>query len=461
MSINPEMNNLRPVLGDIVSSIETRAPYGAIFLSSNSGMSIFIDNQQETVSQGDPTAGSVITAFDGHTMRERAIGGFDKDSIQRGAQAMLSEATFTNHKKIDPGPEHQRDFVTAMEIDPTTLSTKEKLESLRDLHQRVKNMDSQIVNVRIQYREVREQSIFRNRHADLAQDIQRLVLFVFLTVSNDSGIRFNWLGKYGTAGWEILSFSDDELQDFVETSFHLLKAERVEPGEYSIITHPSVSGTLAHESFGHGVETDMFLKDRAQASSYLGRRVASPDVEIWDDPSLPGEYGSYFFDHEGRIAEGTQIVDQGIFQRGLTDLYSATALNIPRSPNGRRQDFSRKAYARMSNTFFGRGTTPVSDLFNQVEDGIYLKKSSSGMEDPKGWGIQVTCHYGYEIKQGKVTGRMFAPIALTGSVPHVLQSISSVGDDLIITGGTCGKGHKEMVPVSSGGPHLLLRARLG
>jgi len=28
-------------------------------------------------------------------------------------------------------------------------------------------------------------------------------------------------------------------------------------------------------------------------------------------------------------------------------------------------------------------------------------------------------------------------------------------------GGTCGKGHKEQVPVASGGPHLLLTARLG
>lgn len=461
MNIHPQMNNLRPALGDIVSSIEARAPYGAVFLSSNSGMNIFIDNQQETVSQGDPTAGTVITAFDGRTMRERAIGGFDKESIQRGAQALLSEATFSNHTKIDPGPRRQGDFVTAMEIDPTTLSTKEKLERLRDLHQRVRKIDPKIVNVRIQYREAREQSIFRNRHADLAQDIQRLVLFVFLTVSSEAGIRFNWLGKYGTAGWEILSFGDDELQDFVETTFRLLGAERVEPGEYNIIAHPSVSGTLAHESFGHGVETDMFLKDRAKASSYLGQQIGSPAVEIWDDPSLPGEYGSYFFDHEGRIAEGTQIVDQGIFRRGLTDLYSATALNIPRSPNGRRQDFSRKTYTRMSNTFFGQGTTPVDDLISQVEDGIYLKKSSSGMEDPKGWGIQVTCHYGYEIKQGKVTGRMYAPIALTGFVPQVLQSISAVGNDLKHSGGTCGKGHKEMVPISTGGPHLLLRARLG
>ena len=150
-----------------------------------------------------------------------------------------------------------------------------------------------------------------------------------------------------------------------------------------------------------------------------------------------------------------------MFKRGITDLYSATALGIPRSANGRRQDYSRKAYARMSNTFHARGTTPVAELFEQVENGIYLEKWNSGMEDPQGWGIQVTCHYGHEIKGGKITGRMFAPIGITGYVPEMLNSITAVGDDFDLDGGGCGKGHKEFIPVSSGGPHLLLRVRLG
>ena len=127
----------------------------------------------------------------------------------------------------------------------------------------------------------------------------------------------------------------------------------------------------------------------------------------------------------------------------------------------RRQDFSRKAYARMSNTFFAPGSTPVEDLFAQVDHGIYLEKWLSGMEDPQGWGIQVTCHYGREITHGKVTGRVFAPIGITGYVPDVLQTVTAVGNDFELDAGFCGKGHKELVTVSSGGPHMLLNARLG
>jgi TldD protein len=161
------------------------------------------------------------------------------------------------------------------------------------------------------------------------------------------------------------------------------------------------------------------------------------------------------------MASATQIVENGIFRRGITDFYSATALKIPRSANGRRQDYSRKAYARMSNTYFDAGTSSLEEMLAQVDQGVYLDKWSSGMEDPQGWGIQVICHYGHEIKGGRITNRVFSPIGVSGYVPDVLQSISAVSTGLRLDAGTCGKGHKESVPVSSGGPHLLLKARLG
>ena len=205
----------------------------------------------------------------------------------------------------------------------------------------------------------------------------------------------------------------------------------------------------------------MFLKQRARAAYFIDRTVGSDLVNIVDDPSHSGGYGSYFFDDEGRMASPTQIVENGTFRRGITDFYSANALNIPRSANGRRQDYSRKAYARMSNTYFEAGTSTLDDMLAQVDDGIYLDKWSSGMEDPQGWGIQVTCHYGHEIKGGQITNRIFSPIGISGYVPEVLQSISAVSTGLALDAGTCGKGHKESLPVASGGPHLLLKARLG
>lgn len=456
LQLSPTMAALRPELGNLVASIEQRAPYGSILLTARQGVQIAIDHREERVTERPHTAGTVLSAFDGVTMHEEAVSGFDRSAVARAVRSLVHDRHFAD-RSVDPGPARIGDFCTSR----TPLSLQEKLDYCRDLQHRLRGLDERIVNARVTYFDDETSAVFRNRTADLAQRIQRLHLSILVVVSGPDGVRYDYTYKSSGGNWEALLFSEADLQAVVENALALIGAEHIEPGEYTIVTSPSATGVIAHESFGHGVETDMFLKERAKAAHFIDRVVGSPLVNIYDDPSLADMFGSYFFDDEGQLATPTPIVEQGVFKRGITDLYSATALNIPRSANGRRQDFSRKAYARMSNTFFGSGTTPLADLFAQVEDGIYLEKVSSGMEDPQGWGIQVTCHYGREIKHGRVTERLFAPIAITGYVPDVLQTVKAVGNDFSLDAGGCGKGHKELVLVTSGGPHLLLTARLG
>jgi TldD protein len=455
------MEQLRPALGEIVGIGRQHAPYFSALLSSRIGLSILVDNREERVTERAPSAGTVLSAFDGATTFERAVGGFHRDEMITATRDFIQGISF---QKYTPEAQAERrgDFVTAMQIDPLELSVQEKLDRCREVQKRTKGQDPRIVNVRVVYNEINEHAVYADPTADLAQRVQRVGMVLIVIVAGESGeVRYDFLSKTGSAGWEILTWSDEEIQSVVEGALALLSAERIEPGEYRIITAPGVSGTICHESFGHGVETDMFLKERARAAHFIDQVVGSSLVNIADDPSQPGSYGSYFFDDEGQMATATQIVENGIFRRGITDRYSAAALEIPRSANGRRQDYSRKAYARMSNTFFAPGTSTLEEMIAQVDHGIYLDKWSSGVEDPQGWGIQVTCHYGHEIKGGKITERVFAPIGIAGYVPDVLQGITAVSNHLQMEGGNCGKGHKELVPVASGGPHLLLTARLG
>jgi TldD protein len=457
------MAELRPALGGIIAQVQGQVPYFAALLSSKHGLIITVDNREERVVERPPSAGTVLSAFDGQTIYERAVTGFDRNEVEKAARELIQGKSFAKYTpRAEDESRRSGDFAMSMQIDPAELSIREKLDRCRELHNRLKGRDPRIVNVQVRYIETGEHAVFVNRQADLAQRLQRVNLFILVVVAGEDGqVQYDWRSKAGGAGWEVLHFTDEELQSLVDSTAALLGAERIEPGEYQVIAAPGVSGVTCHESFGHGVETDMFLKERARAAHFIDRTVGSPLVNIFDDPSQPGGFGSYFFDDEGHMAAPTQIVEEGIFRRGITDLYSATALNIPRSANGRRQDYSRKAYARMSNTFFGAGTSSLDEMLAQVDDGIYLDKWSSGMEDPQGWGIQVTCHYGHEIKGGKITDRVFAPIGISGYVPDVLQSITAVSKEWRLEAGNCGKGHKEIVPVASGGPHLLLKARLG
>jgi TldD protein len=137
---------------------------------------------------------------------------------------------------------------------------------------------------------------------------------------------------------------------------------------------------------------------------------------------VAGGFGAYFFDDEGQLAAPTCIIKDGILQRGLSDLYSATHLGIARSANGRRESFERKAYARMSNTYFAAGASTPEQLLESLDDGLLLCQASSGMEDPKGWGIQVLAHYAREYRGGKPTGVVIAPPKTT---PRAGSPISS------------------------------------
>ena len=77
-------------------------------------------------------------------------------------------------------------------------------------------------------------------------------------------------------------------------------------------------------------------------------------------------------------------------------------------------------------------------------------------------GIQCLVDIAREIKDGKFTGKVFSPIVLTGYVPDLLKFISMMSDECELAGtGYCGKGHKEWVKVSDGGPYIKARIRLG
>ena len=57
---------------------------------------------------------------------------------------------------------------------------------------------------------------------------------------------------------------------------------------------------------------------------------------------------------------------------------------------------------------------------------------------------------------------MIAPVVISGYVIDLLSSISMVSDEVTVHGsGMCGKGHKEWVYVSDGGPYLKAEAKLG
>ena len=116
----------------------------------------------------------------------------------------------------------------------------------------------------------------------------------------------------------------------------------------------------------------------------------------------------------------------------------------------------------MTNTFFEKGTDKLEDMIASIDHGYMLFETNNGMEDPKNWAIQCVAEYGIEIKDGKLTDNWVSPVVMSGYVPDLLKSISMVSDEFHVEGsGSCGKGYKEWVRVSDGGPALKVKVKLG
>ncbi|MGZ3667760.1 MAG: TldD/PmbA family protein [Ktedonobacterales bacterium] len=468
------LHSLEQIAGELVAELERRFPYAAALITDTSGIHIHDTGGEQNAGEANPSRGIVFTVYDGASFEEYATnsiapGTFDvlaRDvrGWARGLAPVTSDSlpcpiVGAGHATIagrDP-----REFRTPMRIDPTTVPLADKLAHVRYMQQRAQVLDRRIVQAQVNYSDTTTDSIYIGRGRHLRQRITRTLLAALVAVSDGANVRHHYLLRGGTAGHEVARITDDDLRHLADIALRLLEAGKVEPGEYEIVTDPSVSGVIAHECFGHGVELDLFPKGRARAAHYLNRQVAAPTLQMYDDPGISDAFGSYFFDDEGELARPTQILRDGVLVRPISDFASATYAPGIHTANGRRQDITRKPYARMSNTFFAPGSSAPEDVIAGVERGIYLRQAESGMEDPMGWGVQVTAHYGEEIVAGRLTGRLFTPIGISGNVSDLLHSISAIGDDFELHAGFCGKGHKELVPVSTGGPHLRMKARLG
>jgi TldD protein len=116
----------------------------------------------------------------------------------------------------------------------------------------------------------------------------------------------------------------------------------------------------------------------------------------------------------------------------------------------------------MTNTFIEPGDASFEEMIASIDHGYYVCQCDNGMEDPKNWAIQCVAKYAVEIRDGKLTDNWFAPVIISGYVPDLLKSISMVSANHKIVGaGMCGKGYKEWVRVSDGGPCVKARAKLG
>ncbi|MCL2143409.1 MAG: TldD/PmbA family protein [Methanomassiliicoccaceae archaeon] len=269
-------------------------------------------------------------------------------------------------------------------------------------------------------------------------------------------------GPDGTCGFELVKGLDIESlgRSVAEEAVSTLKAKRAPSGPMTVITDPMVSGLLAHEVMGHASEADEVVKKRSFLTDAVGKRVASDIISMYDDGTVDGAHGTILYDDEGTPASRTVIIDKGIYKGYMHTLETASKMNIRPTGNGRAENFGKRVWTRMTNTFFGPGDRTLDDIIADTKYGILCDKMVNGMEDPVGGGFEAKVLRGSLIKNGRITN-MVRSFTLTGRALEILRTADAATKEVIFDGGMCGKGIEDWVNVSSGGPYCRSQIIVG
>ena len=416
--------------------------------------------------------GAVVKVYDGKGYGEYSFNEMDEETLA-GVVTAIRENLIPLSGQLPDGlipsdypcvEDETEQFCesTEYEVHPAELGNEKMLARIEDLFEKGMHYDERILDCTVRYTYREYSNLFLSPNKEMEQNLLYSTAVAYIMTAKGEEIKDSVEGLSGLCGAELLEKMEQVIVKAANTALDLLDSVPMVPGEYDCICTPEMTGMIVHEAFGHGVEMDMFVKKRALAEQYIGEYVASPLVTMHDGAAAAKQTATYFFDDEGVKAKDTVVIEKGILKRGISDSQTAMHLHTEPTGNGRRESFERKAYSRMTNTFFEAGTDKVEDMIASIEYGFLLENTSSGMEDPKNWGIQCMVSCAREIKDGKLTGKICAPVVLTGYVPDLLKSISMVSDTVELSGlGFCGKGYKEWVKVSDGGPYIKARIRLG
>ncbi|MBS7287229.1 MAG: TldD/PmbA family protein [Candidatus Freyarchaeota archaeon] len=350
---------------------------------------------------------------------------------------------------------------------PADLGIDEKIDFFLELGKATLSFDSRIKSFNFSYSDVYGVKwYFNSEGARIFQD----VLYVWgraVATAKEGDIYAAYREELGSIrGFGVWRENPPgELADKISHAL-LEQLEAVTPrgGLFPVIMGPNVTGVLVHEAFGHLAEADLALAGGLLLDK-LGERVASPLVNIFDDASIEGGFGSFKYDDEGVRARRSIIVREGVVvglmydretsakiqsMAGKLQVKVGDELDVEPTGNARAEDFRVPPLIRMRNTCIAPGDWTLEEMMEDVSFGYLLESFRGGQANLDGT-FQVGVQRAYEVVDGEV-GRPVRNLSISGNTLETLMHVDAVGCDFKLNVGWCGKG--QTVNVGDGGPHI-------
>ena len=346
------------------------------------------------------------------------------------------------------------DVKASVKVDPRNVGFDVKVKDSLKLNDLLYK-ESSVKSVTIKYADIIGDTVYVSSEGrDIRQELCYTWVYVWVT-GRENTITASVRDELGSIdGYTVWSKNPQEsvAEKLIKKLKMQLRAKTPRGGNYPAVLAPEVVGVFAHEAFGHLSEADLTMSGSAVMDK-LGKKIASEEVTIVDDPTIPGGFGTFRYDDEGVETRPVYLIRKGVIEELMVNREYAKLLNIEPTGNARAESYKVPPLIRMRNTVILPGDYSVDELFEDIKFGYYLVSFRGGQANLDGT-FQVGIQEAYEVMNGEI-GEPVRNMSISGNTLETLSLIDAVAKDFKIGYGRCGKG--QMVFVSDGGPHIRVK----
>ncbi|NHJ84906.1 MAG: TldD/PmbA family protein [Asgard group archaeon] len=341
------------------------------------------------------------------------------------------------------------------------ITVSDKINMIKE-SEKVFNDFEEIKSYTIGYDEMIDHRIIVNNEGT---EIDQLIMIPTLR-ANAVAVRETKIAPYSEARSKATGFEmvdEYPLAEFAKFASKMalknLDAELPPGGETKVVIDHTSVGIIAHEAVGHCSEADLveggsFLKGK------LKQKVCSELITLIDAPVLDIASGWTMYDDEGTKGIAVNIIKDGVLTGFLNNREFAAKMNMKPTGNARAFNFNDEPLIRMRNTYIKPGDFTDEELFEVVGNGLFVTGMMNGSADTSGE-FMVGTGQAVEIKNGKLTDKIFIGPTMTGNAFETLSSTLGVGKELKLNIGTGFCGKEQAAKVDAGGGKLACTVILG
>ena len=215
-----------------------------------------------------------------------------------------------------------------------------------------------------------------------------------------------------------------------ERTLRRLGARKAKTAQVPIIFDPMVSTSILEHIF-EGVNGDSVYRGASFLAGKLGQKIAGDNVNIIDDGTIVGGFGTSPFDGEGVPTRRTVVIENGVLKSYLLNTYTAKKLSLQTTGNAAR-GLAGTPGIGPGNYFLQPGSRPAKELIADVKEGLYVTEFL-------GQGVNlVTGDYSRGASGMWISGGELAypveEITVAGNLKELFFNISEIANDLEFRG---------------------------